>query len=336
MATGVVKPADDRRSGAAPGSAGASAATPTPRDGLPRPNPTTTLRALCACTRVRGFAGRRGRVPEARDRGLGAAPPDRPHAPAASSVAKAERPSSAAAGTANRAVQPPHDTPSAAAPGSAVATWNAPEPRDHLPRPDPTSTLRVASRPPAPTGLRGPSGPRAGARVASHGAAPPNCPNASIARGAAKAERLSSAAAETACGAAKLAQESPSAAAPGSAGASGPHRGRATTCPRPTQLLRVVRLRGLSRRQDSRAVGAACRRRRDGERRGRAAEPPARVRGLWGRRGRTTQLTRRRGMQPPTETTGELKLPDHWRSGAAWFGVFDLHRSTHGLQETTQ
>ena len=136
---------------------------PHAADATAWPGPTPPLR----------FAGLRGRSRRQRSRAVGAAcrrrvtasrgaaPPSHPHAPAACGALKAERPSSAAAETAYRAAQPPHDTPSAAAPGSAGASWATPA-ADRLTRPNPTSPLRAPSRPPAPTGLRGPSGPRAG------------------------------------------------------------------------------------------------------------------------------------------------------------------------------
>ena len=78
------QPADHRRSGAAPGSAGASGSRTAPPDGLARPSPTSTLRAPSRPPAPPGLRGPWGRVPEARDcgrRGRPAEPPARADGP---------------------------------------------------------------------------------------------------------------------------------------------------------------------------------------------------------------------------------------------------------------
>ena len=161
--TGAAKPAEEWRSGAAPGSAGALTGRTPPRVGLRKPNPTSAPRAPSrppAPTGLRGPSGpRAGRRVTASH---GAAPPSHPNASMARGAAKAERLSSPAAGMATGVVKPADDRRSGAAPGSAGASAATPTPRDGLPRPNPTTTLRAPSRPLARAGLRGPSGPRAG------------------------------------------------------------------------------------------------------------------------------------------------------------------------------
>ena len=122
-------------------------------------------------------------------------------------------------------------------------------------------------------------------------------PGRSAAAGAAKAERPSSPAAETATGVVKPADEWRSGAAPVRPGRPRAHPSRATACAGPTPPLRFVGLRGRPRLQGFAGLEGRGPEARDGGRRGRAAEPPARAGGCRCREGRTTQLSG--GGQPP-------------------------------------
>ena len=133
-----------------------------PSDGLSRPAPPRRFVCLRGRPRPQGFAGRRGRGPESRGskpRGRAAGPPARGGGRGA---LKAERPSSPAAEITTRVVKPADDWRSGAAPGSAGAPRATPMPRDGLRKPNPTSTPRAPSRPPARTSFASLSGPRAG------------------------------------------------------------------------------------------------------------------------------------------------------------------------------
>ena len=99
-----------------PGHARPHAAMQLPGPAQPHRRASGTFAAARAdrASRAVGAAGRR-RVTAS----VGSRAADHPNASMARGAAEAERPSSAAAETADRAAQPPHDTPSAAAPGSA-------------------------------------------------------------------------------------------------------------------------------------------------------------------------------------------------------------------------
>ena len=79
---GAAQPPPDTPSAAAPGSAGAPPATRRDATAWPGPTPPTRFGHLRGRPRRQGYAGRRGRVPEARDRSLRerpAEPPERVH-----------------------------------------------------------------------------------------------------------------------------------------------------------------------------------------------------------------------------------------------------------------
>ena len=272
----AVQPADESPSAAAPGSAGATRDAPEPRDRLPRPDPTARFvrlrgRPRHRASRAVGAAGRR-RVTAS----VGAAPPSHPYA-AALGAAGAERLSSAAAATTDRAVEPPHESPSAAAPGSAGARPGHTPRHNRLARPNPTSALRAPSRPPAPTRFGGPRGRGPEARDREpRGRAdrPPSCAAGCRCRGRPNDSAQRRRQPRTGpCNRLLIRRPLQRLVRPGR-----PRPHAAARWPDPAQphLYASFAFAAARAYTPSPAVEAAGRQARDGERRGRAAEPPER------------------------------------------------------------
>ena len=162
MANGAVKPADERRSGAAPVRPGRARTTPAARPPGPAP---PHLRASCAVAAACAYGASgamRAACRRRRDCGLRerpAKPPERLDGPR---CRKAERPSSPAAETTTGAAQPADEWRSGAAPGSAGRSGphRAARPPDPA-RPHLCASWRLRGRP-RRTSVRRPSGPRAG------------------------------------------------------------------------------------------------------------------------------------------------------------------------------